>query len=270
MSKKAHVILEKMPERKVARIVLNRPDKHNAIDLQMIEEWMAALEEVRNGDVFRVIVTKGNGPSFGSGLDLYYLRSISQGPSADWERSSLPRTLSDRIREYPKVTVAQVHGYCLGHAMVNMCSHDLVFAAATAQIGMPEILRGSFGQMATANLFHAGIPVKKAAMMQLTGRYISGAEADRLGLISQAVEESALDSFTLDLASEIATHHPAALASAKIAVQMGAKLGLADAMKMDQLVGAWQRLSVDPLSEVESYLSSQAGGPNRAYKRQDS
>jgi enoyl-CoA hydratase/carnithine racemase len=271
MGRKAQrVILEKLKDRKVARIVLNRPNKHNAIDLRMIEEWMQALEEVRNDDAVRVVVTKGNGPSFGSGLDLYYLRSISQAPPADWERSSLPRTLSDRIREYPKVTIAQVHGYCLGHAMVNMCSHDLAFAAATAQIGMPEILRGSFGQMATANLFHSGIPVKKAAMMQLTGRYISGAEADRLGLVSQAVDEKLLDGFTLDLASEIATHHPAALGSAKIAVQMGGKLGLADAMKMDQLVGAWQQLSVDPLSEVESYLSSQAGGPNRAYKRRDS
>jgi len=225
---------------------------------------------VRTDDAIRVVVTKGNGPSFGSGLDLYYLRSISEAPAADWERSSLPRTLSDRIREYPKVTIAQVHGYCLGHAMVNMCSHDLAFAAPTAQIGMPEILRGSFGQMATANLFHAGIPLKKAAMMQLTGHYISGAQADRLGLISQAVDESELDAFTLAMAAEIATHHPAALAAAKIAVQMGAKLGLADAMKMDQLVGAWQRLSLDPLSQVETYLSSQAGGPNRSYKRSDS
>ena len=264
------IILEKLMDRKVARVVLNRPDKHNAIDLQLIEEWMQVLEEVRNDDEFRVIVTEGNGPSFGSGLDLYYLRSISQTPSADWERSSLPRLLSDRIREYPKVTIAQVHGYCLGHAMVNMCSHDLAFVAKTAQIGMPEILRGSFGQMATANLFHAGIPVKKAAMMQLTGHYISGTEASELGLVSKAVDEEVLDSFTLDLAAEIATHHPAALASAKIAVQMGARLALADAMKMDQLVGAWQRLSIDPLSEVESYLSSQAGGPNRGYKRVDS
>src|SRR5579872_6398188 len=188
------IILEKFPDRKVARVVLNRTDKHNAIDLQMIEEWMDALEQVRSDDALRVLVTKGNGPSFGSGLDLYYLRSISETPAADWERSSLPRALSDRIREYPKVTIAQVHGYCLGHAMVNMCSHDLAFAATTAQIGMPEILRGSFGQMATANLFHAGIPLKKAALMQLTGHYVSGADADRLGLVSQAVEESELDS----------------------------------------------------------------------------
>jgi enoyl-CoA hydratase/carnithine racemase len=235
----------------------------------MIEEWIQALEQMRTDDAFRVLITKANGPSFGSGLDLYYLRSISQVPAADLERSSLPRTLSDQIRDYPKITIAQVHGYCLGHAMVNMCSHDLAFAATTAQIGMPEILRGSFGQMATANLFHSGIPVKKAALMQLTGYYLSGEEADRLGLVSAAVDESELDAHTLAIAAEIATREPSALASAKIAVQMGAKLGLADAMKMDQLVGAWQRLSVDPLSQVQNYLSSQAGGPNRAYKRSD-
>jgi len=148
------IILEKLTDKKIARIILNRPDKHNAIDLQMIEEWMQALEEVRNDNGIVVIVTKGNGPSFGAGLDLNYLRTQKRN-RADWQRSSVPRALSDTIREYPKVTIAQVHGYCLGHTMVNMCSHDLAFAASTAQIGMPELRRGSFGQFATSNLFHS-------------------------------------------------------------------------------------------------------------------
>ena len=264
------IILEKLPDLKVARIILNRPEKRNALDLEMIEQWLAALEEVRADPGMRVVVTKGNGPSFGAGLDLYYLRAYHQQPQNDWERSSPPRALSDMIRDFPKVTIAQVHGYCLGHAFVNMCSHDLAFAARNAQIGMPEILRGSFGQMATANLFHSGIPRKKAAMTQLTGRYLSGEEADRVGLISQAVDEAELEAFTMDLAAKIATHHPGALASAKIAVQMGSKLSLPDAMKMDQLVGAWQQTLVDPLAHVDDYLASQAGGPKPGYKRPDS
>ena len=193
-----------------------------------------------------------------------YLRSISETPSLDWQRSNIARTLADTIRDYPKVTIAQVHGYCLGQAMVNMLSHDLAFAADTAQIGMPEIVRGSFGQLATSNLFHAGLPKKKAAMIQLSAQYVSGSEADRLGLVSTAVPEVELESYTLKLAGEIASRHPAALAAAKVAVQVGYELSVSEAMKTDQLVWYWQRLSVDPASDIESYLRSQAGGRPKA------
>jgi len=262
------VILEKLTDKKIARIILNRPEKHNAIDLQMIEEWMQALEEVRNDNGIVVIVTKGKGPSFGAGLDLNYLRTQKRN-RADWQRSSVPRALSDTIREYPKVTIAQVHGYCLGHTMVNMCSHDLAFAASTAQIGMPELRRGSFGQFATSNLFHSGIPLKKAAFMQLTTRFISGLEADRLGFVSAAMDEDELDAFTIDVAAEIASRQPAGLAAAKIAVQMGSKVGVADAMRIDQLVAAWQQLSDNPADYIQEYLAKSKGSGKAGAKRHD-
>jgi enoyl-CoA hydratase/carnithine racemase len=261
--------IEYFAERKFARVVLNRPQKHNAIDGQMIDEWLAALESLRNDSTIRVVITKGAGRSFGSGLDLHYLRSISATPSLDWQRSNIARTLADTIRDYPKVTIAQVHGYCLGQAMVNMLSHDLAFAADTAQIGMPEIVRGSFGQLATSNLFHAGLPKKKAAMIQLSAQYVSGSEADRLGLVSTAVPEAELEAYTLKLAGEIASRHPAALAAAKVAVQVGNELSVSEAMKTDQLVWCWQRLLVDPASDIESYLRSQAGGQNSDYEHPD-
>lgn len=265
----ATVIVEKFTEKRVGRINLNRPEKRNAINQQMVDDVLAALEEVRADQQIRVVILKGNGPSFCSGLDLYYLRSLHQGPPGDWDRSSPPRTLFDAVRNFPKVTIAQIHGYCLGGGLALMNSHDLVIAATNAQIGMPEILRGSFGQMATSTLFHSGVSMKKAALIQLTGKNLSGAEADRIGLVSAAVEESQLEAVTLGLAEEIATRHPAALASAKIAVQMGRDLALPEAMRMDQLVGAWQALMVDPLAHVEDYLTSQEGGTKEGYRRPD-
>jgi len=265
----ATVILEKIGGTGVARIIFNRPNKRNAMDAQLVDDIMSALEEVRGDRQFNVVITKGNGPSYCSGLDLYYLRSFSEGPPADWDKSSPTAVMFEAIRNFPKVTIAQVHGYCLGGGLALMNSHDLVVAAVNAQIGMPEILRGSFGQMATSTLFHAGVPMKKAALIQLGGQNISGAEADRLGLVSMAVEEAELETVTLKLAQEIATRHPAALSSAKIAVQMGRDLSLPEAMRLDQLVAARQRLMVDPLGKVEEYLSSQKGGPDVTYRRSD-
>ena len=267
---RTRIILEKFADKKIAQITLNRPDKRNALDGEMIEELLEALEEIRADPQISVLLTKANGPSFCSGLDLYYLRSfLQEPPSRDWERSSRPRTLMDTLRDFPKVTIAQVHGYCVAGGMVLMLSHDIVCASATAQIGMAEILRGSFGQMATATLFHSGVPPKKATLMQLSGRNLSGLEADRLGLVSMAVEDAELSGVTAKLAGEIALRHPAALASAKIAVQMGGKLALPDALKLDQLVGAWQQLMVDPMAHTEEYLKSQSGGPKVDYRRPD-
>ena len=125
------------------------------------------------------------------------------------------------------------------------------------------------GTLPTSTLFHSGISQKKAALIQLTGHNLSGVEADRLGLVSMAVEAAELEAVTRSLAEEIATRHPAALASAKITVQMGANLTLPEAMKMDRLVGAWQHRMVDPLAYVEDYLVSQKGGPKAGYRRPD-
>ena len=263
------VILEKNPASGVAKIILNRPEKRNAINAQLVEDVMSALEEIRADRQINAVITQGRGQAYCSGLDLYYLRAQSEGPPADWDQFSPTAVMFEAIRNFHKVTIAQVHGYCLGGAMALMNSHDLVIAAADAQIGMPEILRGSFGQMATSTLFHSGVPMKKAALIQLLGRNISGAEADRLGLVSMAVEAGELENVTLKLAQEIASRHPGVLSCAKIAVQMGRNLTLPDAMRLDQLVASRQRLLVDPLGKVEEYLQSQKGGPNVTYRRSE-
>ncbi|MBM4259848.1 MAG: enoyl-CoA hydratase/isomerase family protein [Deltaproteobacteria bacterium] len=264
------VILEKVPGTGVAKIILNRPERRNAMNAQLVTDFMQALEEIRADPHINAVVTKGSGPVYSSGLDLYYLRAQSEGAPTDWDKFSPTAIMFEAVRNFPKVTIAQVHGYCLGGALALMNSHDLVIAANDAQIGMPEILRGSFGQMATSTLFHSGVPMKKAALIQLLGRNLSGAEADKLGLVSTAVEPGELESTTMKVAQEIASRNPGVLSCAKIAVQMGRNLSLPDAMRLDQLVASRQRLMVDPLGKVEEYLRSQKGGPNVAYKRSDS
>jgi enoyl-CoA hydratase/carnithine racemase len=162
-----------------------------------------------------------------------------------------------------------VHGYCLGGALGIMNCHDLVYAAEDAQLGMPEILRGSFGQLVTATLLHSGLPVKKLAHIALTGRNISGAQASALGIVSEAVPATRLEQHTLAVAREIASRHLAPLEHHKITVQLGRDLSLAQAVQLDQLVGQRLRRAVDPLDDVEAYLESQKGGTNLAYKRPD-
>jgi enoyl-CoA hydratase/carnithine racemase len=261
--------LERLEDAGVARIVLNRPEKRNSWNAPLVAAFFAALEQIRADRELKVVISKGNGPVYSSGLDLHFLRSISSGPPGDWDRPSPTIQLAQAIRDFPRVMIAQVHGYCLGGALGIMNCHDLVFAADNTQLGMPEILRGSFGQLVTSTLVHARVPIKKQAFIQLTGRNISGAEADRLGLVSLCVPEPELESTTIQIAREISSRHLSPLQHAKIALQMDRDLTLPQAIQLDQLVAARMHLAMDPTGDVEEYLRSQKGGPNLAYKRPD-
>lgn len=258
------ITLERLPDAGVARIVMNRPEKHNAFNRELLEAFLAALEVIRADESIRVVISKGSGRSYSSGNDLHDLRDRKL---EDWDRATPSTRVYETVRTFPRIMVAQVHGYCLGGALALVNSHDLAIAATDAQLGMPEILRGSYGQNVTATLFHSNVPIKKASYLQLTGRNMSGAEADRLGLVSLAVAPDELEAVTTDLTRDIASRSPAALQHAKIAVQLGRDLALPEAIQVERLVTARMRTATDPLDDIDGYLRSQKGGTNVGYRR---
>src|SRR6476661_6374894 len=149
------LILERLDGAGVARITLNRPEKRNCWNRPLCNAFLESLDIISADKVFS------------SGLDLTFLREVSNGPMLDWDRPNLTIQIAEDIRAFPRIMIAQVHGYCVGGALGIMNCHDIVFAADDAQLGMPEILRGSFGQLVTATLLHSGLPVKKLAHIAL-------------------------------------------------------------------------------------------------------
>jgi len=190
------LLLERLADAGVARIVLNRPEKRNCWNRPLCKAFIEALEILRSDKELKVVITKGAGPVYSSGLDLNFLREVSNGPLLDWDRPNLTIQIAENLRAFPRIMIAQVHGYCLGGALGIMSCHDLVFAAEDAQLGMPEVLRGSFGQLVTSTLLHSGLPVKKLSLIALGGRNISGKEADALGIVSQSVPAGNLEEHT--------------------------------------------------------------------------
>jgi feruloyl-CoA hydratase/lyase len=263
------LVLDRLSDAGVARITLNRPEKRNALNEPLLEAFLEALEIVRADRELKAVVTRGAGTTYSSGLDLHYLRASSEAGMPDWDRPTLSIRLAEAVRAFPRIMIAQIHGYCLGGAFGIVNCHDLAFAAEDAQFGMPEILRGSFGQLVTSTLVHAGLPMKKVAYIQLVGRNLSGAEADALGIVSQAVPAAALEGTTIGIAREIASRHLAPLEHAKITVQMGRDLTVSQAIQLDQLVGHRLRRAMDPFGDVDAYLKSQKGGPNVGFRRED-
>jgi trans-feruloyl-CoA hydratase/vanillin synthase len=248
----------------VAWLTLNRPEKKNAMSRMLMSELIGVLKELRDNEKIRCIVTTGAGDSYSSGLDLYDLRE-SWKRKRRWDEGGSTYEIVKLLRACPQVTVAAVKGWCLGGGLALLNGHDLAVAGASAMFGMPEIIRGSYGAVATSTLFHSGIPFKKAFYIQLTGRNLTADEAERVGLVSQVVPDDQLIPYVEQLATEIASRNPAALESAKIAAYMEKDMDFDTALRTDDLVSHRMRYYTNPLSDVEGYLHSQKGGGSTRY-----
>ncbi len=263
-------VLEKklMEQDGVAVLTLNRPEKRNALSKDLLQQILDALEEIRESDHIRCVVTTGSGNSYSSGLDLYDLRE-SWTRRRRWYEESTVQKIINVLRLMPQVTLAAVNGYCLGGGLALLNGHDLAIAAQSAKFGMPEIIRGSFGQTATSTLFHTGIPVKKAFYIQITGRNLTADQAEKIGLVSEVVPDAALMDTALGLAKEIATRNPTALEHAKIAAYMERDVEFSKALRIDELVSYRMRSYTDPLGDVNGYLKSQKGGGSLSYQERE-
>ena len=255
-------------EEGIAWLTINRPEKKNALSIALLNELAALLRSLRDNDKIRCIVTTGAGDAYSSGRDLYDMRHQTHRRRNRGDDGGVVEIVTI-MRSCPQVTIAAVKGWCLGGGLAMINGHDLVVASDSAKFGMPEIIRGSYGATATPTLFHAGIPFKKAFYISLTGRNLTGAEADRIGLVSQVVPENELMPFVETLAKEIASRNGVTLENAKIAAYMQKDLPFDMALKADDLIQHRLRYYTNPLSDVEGYLHSQKGGGSVGYKNPD-
>ncbi len=247
----------------IAWLTLNRPEKKNALSIALLGEIASILRSLAENENIRCIVTTGAGDSYSSGRDLYDMRG--QDNRRRTRGFGGVAEIVDIMRKLPQITVAKVRGWCLGGGLALINGHDLVVSADTANFGMPEVIRGSYGATATPSLFHAGIPFKKAFYISLTGRNLTGIEAERIGLVSQVVSDKELDSYVETLARELASRNGATLENAKIAAYMQKDLPFDMALRADDLVQHRLRYYTNPLSDVEGYLHSQKGGGTVKY-----
>ena len=163
MSDTSALITRVSEEEGIAWLTLNRPERKNALSKALMAEIIECLKELRENDRIRCIVTTGAGDSFCSGLDLYDLRE-SWRRKRRWEEGGTAREIITLLRNCPQVTIAAINGYCLGGGMCLLNGHDIAFAADNAKIGMPEVIRGSYGAIATPTLFSVRDTVKKSLL----------------------------------------------------------------------------------------------------------
>jgi methylglutaconyl-CoA hydratase len=218
----------------VRTITLNRPDRRNAMTPEMQDELIAAMNEAAV-DTCRVIVFRGVGDAFCSGLDLAVLQSMQNKSAADLHADSERiATLFRTLYELPKPTIAAVHGPAIagGTGLATIC--DFTLAVPTAKFGYTEARIGFVPALVSAFLA-LQVGDKRARDLLLTGRIFDAAEAYRLGLVTEVVASEALDARVYALADQLTANSPSSLAATKrlLAEQNKAWLDAAIAQAMD-------------------------------------
>ncbi|BDB99273.1 enoyl-CoA hydratase/isomerase family protein [Saccharolobus caldissimus] len=195
-------------------IRLNRPDKLNAINLQMVEELVKALDELENNNDVKIVIITGNGRAFSAGADI---KEMLETPLEDiMKRGHMP--LWEKLRSFKKPIIAALNGITAGGGLELAMACDIIIAAESAKLGQPEINLGIIPGAGGTQRLTRTVGKFRAMELVLTGKLISAREAEAYGLVNKVVPDNSLLDEAIKLAKEIATKPAITLMLAKEAV----------------------------------------------------
>ena len=199
------LILEKG---EIAKITLNRPEKLNALNQQLKNELVSAINEVKRDPNTRVVIFKGAGRAFCAGQDITETVFFKAEHAKGWIRGY--DRLYNAIRSIDVPAIASIKGYAVGAGFQIALLMDIRIAAEDAKIGMTEIDVGIPCITGSQCLLMAGMPFSKVVELIFTGDLIEAKEAEKLGIINKTVPADKLDEETEEMAKKIASKPPVA------------------------------------------------------------
>jgi cyclohexa-1,5-dienecarbonyl-CoA hydratase len=222
----------------IARLTLSNPPL-NVIDLPLMQELARAIAEIEARPEVSVVVLSAAGIAFSAGVDV-------AAHTADKVESMLSNfhAVVRGLVASRKVTIAAVHGACLGGGAELAMVCDLVYTAEDAQWGFPEIKLGCYPPVAAAAL-SALVGQKRAAELVLTGRTLTGADAARIGLATEAIPNQKLEETVEKITRNLSYLSPVALAVAKKAFYAW------DAMHFDKGLARAEKIYLEDLMKTE-------------------
>jgi enoyl-CoA hydratase/carnithine racemase len=216
---------------RIAVITLNRPHRLNAVVPELVEQLCGALGQARADDVGACVLT-GAGRAFCAGHDL---RQEQEPISEAEDRRRLQRVqdVTRLVRQAPFPVIAAVHGYALGAGCEFALCCDLVAASRDAVFGFPEVGVGLGVTGGISRLLPLTVGMAKAKELVLLGERFSAAQALELGLINWVAEEGKHLHSATDVAARLRDKPRAALAGAKVALNLGPEVGLEAAFETE-------------------------------------
>ncbi len=209
-------------------IVLNRPEKRNAINAEMFRQFDAAVTRANRTPDLRAVLIRGEGESFSAGIDVSTLLGLAESHGPHWQQRM--RAITDefqgvlnRLERLELPTIALLHGHCLGLALELALACDLRLAAEGTALGLPETLLGIIPDVGGTTRLTRLVGPARAKELIFTGRRIDAAQAEQWGIVNGVVSRAELVAAGDALAAEIAAAAPLAVGMAKRVID-----GLAD------------------------------------------
>jgi enoyl-CoA hydratase/carnithine racemase len=217
----------------VRHVILNRPEKRNAFNGELVVATGEALRAAADDPDVRCVVLRGAGPMFSSGMDLAALAALAEAPEhlRAFRRECL--TAWNLAEEMTKPTICQIHGACIGGAMELALACDLRVIDAHAVVGLPETRIGLIPDVGGSSRLPAVVGLGRAKELIMTGKLISGEEAERIGLATRVAPANELDAATQTLVDELLACAPVAVGLAKRVIDASARPALAATLELE-------------------------------------
>ena len=220
----------------VRHIVLNRPEKRNAMNQELLRALGAALREAAADPTVHCVVLRGEGPVFSAGVDLNELMASTGQVAMLRPFRDVFLECANLCEAMAKPVVAQIHRTCVGGALEVALGCDLRVCSSDAQLGLPEVRFGIIPDVGGSTRLPAVVGLGRAKELIMTARTISAEEAHRIGLVNRVVEPEELESATQALVEELLANSPVAVGRAKRVIDASARPTLAQTLEMEVAV----------------------------------
>jgi methylglutaconyl-CoA hydratase len=261
------VVLLDVDDRGVATVTLNRPEVGNAYNAAMLDGLIGGLQRLAGHAGLRCLVIRGAGKHFQAGADIRWLNEVAHYPPAENFAASLATTRAMQLlNEFPKPTIALVHGACFGGGVGIVCCVDVAFATPDALFGITEVRVGVSPTPISTHMVNA-IGLRQTRRYALTGERFDAKEAERIGLVHEVIAEAEMDAKLAGVLEAIFLSGPEAVAMTKRSF-LGANGLLLDERQITLLAheGWTQRASAEGHEGTSAFREKRRPGWYRAGK----
>jgi enoyl-CoA hydratase/carnithine racemase len=219
---------------RVRHIVLNRPEKRNAFNGELIGALGEAVRDTAAATGVHAVVLRGAGPMFSSGVDLQELAGFASGGIAHlrpFRKAWLD--VANALEELARPVVCMIQGACIGGALETALACDLRVMAADAVTGLPETRIGLIPDVGGSSRLPQVVGLGRAKELIMTGRLVDGTEAERIGLVNRVAPADGLEAATEQLVDELLACAPVAVGLAKRVIDASGRPALAATLELE-------------------------------------
>ncbi len=204
----------------ICTIKVNRPDKLNAMNMDVANDIIKVFKEIETDDSVKVVILTGEGDkAFSAGADIAYMSTITPIESETYAK--LGHLLTYTVENCSRPTIAAINGFALGGGCELALACDIRVAADTARMGQPEVTIGVCPGWGGTQRLQRIIGISQAKDLIFTGRMVKADEAKEMGLVNKVVELAKLMEETMNIAKMIAQNSAMAVRMSKIAINKG-------------------------------------------------